>query len=183
MLSPFIIHGRRCGSRGRKRARLRVKYTFDYRHKGLLSDPTRSRQSRPDVVARLLFGPKNVTPMRQFAVCVMSRLLGLANEYAVLGPCPRIHPTPPANEDHKMLHNPCKLCKLYPLPSTTTCLTSGNVTNLMCFASIKPQRTHGLGYPTIMWWMMGCAKLSLSRAKALPSAVTRYRNPKVRGLC
>lgn len=69
-------------------------------------------------------------------------------------------PAPVANEDHKMLHNPCKLCKLYPLPSTT-CPTSANVTNLMCFASIKPKRTHGLGYPTIMWcWVMGCAKLS-----------------------
>lgn len=70
-------------ARGRQwRARLRVKYTFDYRHKGPLSDPT-----RVETVARRcsIVWPQNVTPIRQFAVCVMSRLLGSANEYAVLG--------------------------------------------------------------------------------------------------
>lgn len=173
-----------CMARGRQargrqwRARLRVKYTFDYRHKGPLSDPTRvetvaRRRRRHSIV-----WPQNVTPIRQFAVCVMSRLLGSANEYAVLGIRRAWAPFPlplPLLLGPQMVAQPVQIVQVVPAQPATF-PTSANVTNLMCFASIKPQHARVWG-PTIMW----CAVPSFS-CRVKSSAKRRYSIPKPKKL-
>lgn len=170
-----------CMARGRQarggqwRARLRVKYTFDYRHKGPLSDPTRvetvARRRRRSIV-----WPQNVTPIRQFAVCVMSRLLGSANEYAVLGIRRAWAPFPlplPLLLGPQMVAQPVQIVQVVPAQPAHSQLL--RMSQIWCVSLRLDRNTHEFGARQLCG--VPCQAF-LVGSKALPNAVTRYQNPK-----